>query len=46
MRSSLAAWTEPGRFVTGEELARAGIAELISLFEPPRHPRQGIVGQV
>ncbi|MCA8985170.1 MAG: ATP-dependent Clp protease proteolytic subunit [Planctomycetaceae bacterium] len=43
----LAAWTEPGRFVTGEELARAGIAELISPFEPlPRHPRQGNVAQV
>ncbi|HEX6983855.1 MAG TPA: hypothetical protein VF170_00700 [Planctomycetaceae bacterium] len=29
---ALAAWTRPGRFVGGEELAAAGVAELIDLF--------------
>lgn len=30
--TALAEWTRPGKFVTGEELVAAGIAELIDLF--------------
>ncbi|MBB01994.1 MAG: hypothetical protein CMJ47_05050 [Planctomyces sp.] len=29
----LQSWTEPGRFISGEELAKAGLAELISPLE-------------
>jgi ATP-dependent Clp protease protease subunit len=28
----LAAWTKPGRYVTGRELAAAGLAELVELL--------------
>lgn len=29
----LAAWTRPGKFVMGEELVAAGVAELVDLFD-------------
>ncbi|HEX5104979.1 MAG TPA: ATP-dependent Clp protease proteolytic subunit [Pirellulaceae bacterium] len=42
----LAAWTRPGRYVTGRELAAAGLAELVELqpveaLAPPRQPSTG-----
>lgn len=35
----LAAWTKPGRYVTGHELAAAGLAELVELM-----PVEGLAG--
>ena len=32
-QEKLKTWTRPGRFVTGEELVREGLAELITLFD-------------
>ena len=41
-REQILAWTRPGRFVGGEELAEAGLAELIDLFSGDIWEQTGI----
>jgi len=35
------AWSRPGRFLSGQEIADAGLAQLVDLFSGPLHGQAG-----